>query len=353
MKSIVLLRVLAVACAVGALASCGGGKGEATPTEAAAPVRVEPAAAVRRQQTLSAFGTVEISSDHSRTISLPYDSVVVVLRAAAGETVRVGAPIIEVRPTPAAAVEQRRAAEALRFARGDSERVKRLRAQNLATNADLAAVTQALANAQSTVAELGAPSGAHGAQVVAAPIAGLIVTLGAAPGVVIPAGAPIAVVGDAQRLQARLGVEIEELANIRESSSVTLSDLQQRRSARGSVSRILRRIDPTTRLAEVTVTLPAGAGFLPGAAVRAEIAIGAMRDVISIRKAALVYAGDTPSLFVAQGGLARKKTVKVGAEFDDHVEVLSGLEIGAAVIVDGAATLEDGGRVALPAAAKP
>ena len=352
MKSIAVLRVLAAACSIGVLASCGGGKGEATPAEAAAPVRVEPAAAVRRQQTLSAFGAVEISPDHSRTISLPYDSVVVVLRAAAGETVRVGAPILEVRPTPAAAVEQRRAAEALRFARADNERVKRLRAENLATNADLAAATQALANAQSTVAELGAPSGAHGAQVVAAPIAGLIVTLGVAPGVVIPAGAPIAVVGDAQRLQARLGVEIEDLANIREGSSVALSDLQRRRSAPGSVSRVLRRIDPTTRLAEITVTLPPGAAFLPGAPVRAEIAIGPMRDVIVVRKAALVYAGDKPSLFVAQGGIARKKTVTIGAEFDDRVEVLSGLDVGAAVIVDGAATLEDGGRVALPAAAK-
>lgn len=353
MKAIARLRVVAAAFGFAALSSCGPAPSSTVPAQASTPVRVEQAAASNRQQMLSAFGTIEISPDHSRTVSLPYDSIVMAVRAAAGQTVRAGAPILEVRPAPAAALEQRRAAEALRFARSDNERILRLRAQNLATNADLAAARQALANAEAAISELGAPLGTGRSQLVVAPIAGLIVTLDAVPGGVIPAGTPLARIGDAQQLQARLGVEIEDLSNIREGATTKLSDLQNTLAVQGRVSRVLRRVDPTTRLAEVTVALPVGATLLPGAPVRAEIAIGAVREVITTPRSALVYAGEMASVFVMEGAVARRKAVTLGAEFDDRIEVLSGIEIGASVIVDGAATLEDGARVAVQTAAQP
>ncbi len=335
------------------LSSCGQTPSNTAPDLASAPVRIERAAVLTRQQTLAAFGTIEISPDHSRTVVLPYECIVVAVRAAAGQTVRAGAPVLEVRPAPAAALEQRRAAEALRFARSDSERIQRLRAQNLATNADQAAASQALANAEAAIAELGAPVGAGRSQLVVAPIAGLIVSLDAVPGGVIPAGAPLARIGDAQQLQARLGVEIDDLARVREGATTMLADLQNTLSVQGRVTRVLRRVDPTTRLAEVTVALPVGAAFLPGAPVRADISIGATREVITTPRSALVYAGETASVFVMEGAVARRKTVNLGAEFDDRVEIVSGVNVGASVIVEGAATLEDGARVAVQTTAQP
>ena len=353
MKRIMLLGASVAVGLLCTLSGCGAPAGDPTPPQAAASVRVEQAVKTSRQQTLSVFGTIEISPDHSRTISLPYDSVVVALRAAAGQTVRAGAPILEIRPAPAAALDQRRAAEALRFARAESARVQRLRAVNLATNADLATATQALADAESAVAELGAPLSARRSRSIVAPIAGLIVTLDAAPGVIITAGAPLFRVGDPSYLQARLGVEIENLADLREGAAASVADLQGRQTADGRVTRILRRVDPNTRLAELTVGLPATAGFLPGAPIRAHIAIGEMRDVITIPKSALVYAGASPSVFVVAGGVAHRRSVTLGAEFDDRVEVLSGLDNGAPVIIEGNATLDDGAHVAVQAATRP
>ena len=342
-------RAWVIAGALSLLPGCGAAPADPNAAPAVAPVSVESAAILTRQQTLSAFGTIEIAADHSRTLTLPYDCVVIALRAAPGQTLRAGAPILEVRPAPAAALEQRRAAEALRFARGDMARIQRLRTQSLATNADLAGATQALAVAEAQVSELGA----GGARVVVAPIAGLVLALGAEPGAVIAAGTPLARVGDAHLLQARLGVEIEDLSNVREGAATTVTDLQRRQSAEGRVVRILRRVDPTTRLAEVTATLPPNAQCLPGAPVRAQIAIGAMRGVITISRAALVYVGDAPSVFVEKAGVARRTSVTVGAEFADRIEVLTGLDAGAHVIVDGAATLEDGAHVSIHATTRP
>lgn len=342
-----------MAIAVGSLAllpSCAPAQTEADPAVVAAPVRVAHAKAALRQKSLSAFGTIEISPDHSRTISLPFDCVVTVVRAAAGQTVPAGAPMFEVRHTPAAALEQRRAAEALRFARSEIDRIRRLRLQNLATNGDVATAEQALVNAEASVSALGAPDGSTGSQPVITPIAGIVVSLDVEAGAVVLAGAPMARVGDAQRLQARMGVEVDSIADVREGAEVSVSDLQHRQSVTGRVTRVLRRVDPTTRLAEVTASLPSNAGFLPGVPVRSQITIGESRQVLSVPRSALVYSGDKPSVFVVQADKAKRREVTLGAELDDQVEIISGIDAGATVVIDGAANLEDGVRVAVQTA---
>lgn len=335
--------VIAIATAI-ALSACGPPAQDAAPA-AAAPVRVETTAASQRQERLSAFGEIEISPDHSRTISLSYDAIVVILRAAPGQTLPSGAPLLEVRPTPAVVLEQRRALEELRFARADHDRVVRLRGQSLATNAELAAAQQALANAEAAVNDLGARIGQGGVRVIRAPIAGLVEAIDVEAGAVVNAGTPLARVGDAQSLQARFGVEIEDLGAIAQNASTIVRDLRGEVSAEGRVSRVLRRIDPATRLAEVTVALPANASFLPGTPVRGEIAIGAPREVITLPRGAIVYDGETASVFLVQGTSAHKIEVRTGAEFGDRIEITSGLEIGQVVIVEGGATLEDGAAV--------
>lgn len=346
------MTVITIALAVGALGACAP-PAQNAPAAAAAPVRVETAAASLRQQRLSAFGEIEISPDHSRTISLSYDAVMVALRAAPGQTVPRGAPLLEVRPTPTVVLEQRRAMEELRFARADHDRVTRLRGQNLATNAELAAAQQALANAEATANDLGARIGSGGVRIIRAPIAGLVEAIDVQAGAIINAGAPLARVGDAQSLQARFGVEIEDLSSIAQGASTIVRDLRGDVSTEGGVSRVLRRIDPATRLAEVTVALPINASFLPGTPVRGEIAVGAPREVITLPRVAIVYDGETASVFVVQGTSAHKIEVRTGAEFGDRIEVTSGLEIGQAVIVEGGATLEDGAAIAVQQSGAP
>lgn len=335
------------------LGACGPAAREAPAAAAGAPVRVERAAASERQERLAAFGTIEISPDHSRTISLSYDAVIVALRAAPGQAVASGAALIEVRPTPAVVLEQRRALEALRFARADHARVARLRAQSLATNADLAAAEQALAVAEATANDLDARIGAGGVRVIRAPIAGLVEALDVEAGAIVPAGALLARVGDAQSLQARFGVEIEDLAAIAPGASTIVEDLRGEVSVEGRVARVLRRIDPTTRLAEATVTLPAEASFLPGAPVRGQIAIGSPRNVITVPRAAIIYDGENASVFLAEQNAARRVAVRTGVEFGDRIEIVSGLELGQQVIVDGGASLADGAAVAIETQAAP
>lgn len=349
-----MLRVLS-SCILGTallLAACSPAPADAPAEPVITPVKIETAASEGRQEALSAFGTVEVSPDHIRTLTVPYDSVVVALRVAPGQAVVAGAPIMDVRPAPSVLLEQRRAQDALTFAEQDYARVSRLREQNLATNADLTVAGQALANARSSARDLAERIGAGHVRTIAAPIAGIVESVGADAGTVVPSGSPLGRVGDTVHLQVRLGMEIEDLVRISEGAPTAISGLKGGMAEEGKVTRILRRVDPNTRLAEVTVALAPGSSLIPGEAVRGEVAVGPPRSVITLSRACLVYDGDKASVFVVRDGRASIQAIVTGAEFADRIEVLSGLEAGVAVVAEGVANLENGARVSVEAAAR-
>ena len=310
------------------------------------PVRVEIAAAMPRQEQLSAFGEVEISPDHSRSLTLTFDAIILAVRAAPGETVAKGAALLEIRPAPTVALDLRRAQDALQFAQREFDRVRRLRTQNLATNAELDAAEQSLATAKSVAQDLSVRIAGGGLRTIAAPSAGIVESIGVEPGASAPAGMELARVGDSRNLQARLGVEVEDIDRIAVGAEVTVTALSGDGVSRGTVSRVLRRVDPATRLAEVTVAFEPGATFLPGAPVRAAVAVGGIRELLTLPRSAVIYDGQDTSVFLAEKGLAKRVPVAVGAEFEDRVEILSGLALGASVVIDGNANIEDGARLA-------
>lgn len=310
------------------------------------PVRVEIAVAAPRQEQLSAFGEVEISPDHSRSLTLTFDAIIVAVRAAPGETVARGAALLEIKPAPTVSLDLRRAQEALQFAQREFDRVQRLRAQNLATNAELDAAEQSLATARAVAQDLSARIAGGGVRTIEAPSAGIVESISVEPGASAPAGTELARVGDSRNLQARFGVEVEDIDRIAVGAEATVTALSGIGVSRGKVLRVLRRVDPATRLAQVTVAFEPGSIFLPGAPVRAAVAVGVTRDLVTLPRSAVIYDGQDTSIFVADKGQAKRISVTVGAEFGDRVEILSGLAPGASVVIDGNANIEDGVRLA-------
>jgi HlyD family secretion protein len=64
-----------------------------------------------------------------------------------------------------------------------------------------------------------------------------------------------------------------------------------------------------------------------------------------VPKAALRKVNGADVVFVVKGEVAERRAVKVGLTEGDQVEVVSGLQVGERVIVEGPATLADGSRV--------
>lgn len=129
----------------------------------------------------------------------------------------------------------------------------------------------------------------------------------------------------------------------------------------GVVSRKSPRLDPTTGLGEVVISLTdAGSPINQGALLQARINLETREDVIVIPRSALIERVDTYiepetgtielersySVFVTQGdSIAVNRELELGIEQGDRIEVLDGLSSGDGLIITGQNNLEDGGRI--------
>jgi len=347
MKSIHLPPwLLAPLCLLAACAKTDG-DGDVKPV---ASVTTAVAATGAAAQTVVAYGAAEFSPDSERSLTAPVEASLERVLAPAGSKVAAGQAVALLRLTPASALELGKAKSDAAAADAARARAERLRTAGLAGDADVETAKAAALAADAAAASLGARSA--GALALRAPRAGVVETLAIEAGGVAAQGAVVAKVGDLAGLRIRLGVDPGKAAGLRNGLKVRLSTLSGGAAREGVVTAVDPRLDPQTRLIAVYAAAPAGT-FSPGEPVEGQIVLGERAGAILIPRAALVYDGDQPYIFIARGGAGHRRNVTLGVEAGDRVEITAGLAQGERVVVDGAAALEDGMaiREAAPAGA--
>ncbi|NQT34377.1 efflux RND transporter periplasmic adaptor subunit [bacterium] len=110
--------------------------------------------------------------------------------------------------------------------------------------------------------------------------------------------------------------------------------------------RISPIVDPSYGKVKVTFEIPNQDGRLkPGQFVELSLTLETHRNVRLIPKKAVVYEAGIPVVFINQDSLAFRRTIDIGLQTGDIVEILSGIDLGAGVIVDGQSTLRDSSLV--------
>jgi RND family efflux transporter MFP subunit len=92
---------------------------------------------------------------------------------------------------------------------------------------------------------------------------------------------------------------------------------------------------------EVTVDNP-DLTLRPGTFGEVAIEVESRENALVVPQMAVI---DRGFVYVAQGGKAVKKAVRLGLQTSDSVEILSGLQEGESVIVEGNFSLEDGAPI--------
>ncbi|MCG2587030.1 efflux RND transporter periplasmic adaptor subunit [Rhodohalobacter sulfatireducens] len=131
--------------------------------------------------------------------------------------------------------------------------------------------------------------------------------------------------------------------------------------AEGVVSMKSPRLDPTTGLGEVVISLTnTSSSVYQGALVQARINLQTKENVVVIPRSALVEKVETYiepetgtielqrsySAFVTQGDTsAVRRDLELGIEQGDRIEVINGLEPGDQLVVTGQQSLEDGSPI--------
>ncbi|MCB1687706.1 MAG: efflux RND transporter periplasmic adaptor subunit [Halioglobus sp.] len=330
------------------LAGCGGAEPE-TAMEPVALVTLEPVITGDLPVVLQSYGTVEFDPTKMHTLNAEIEARVLEVDAVAGEPVARNQVLVRLAPSSAGDTEVTQARRDANAAAAAAERTQRLRADGLASNADVEAADTAARDLEALAMSLEARSGA--VLSLQAPIDGVVDGLFAATGDLIAPGTPLVRLASAEALQARLGIEVEDAELLRTGLPVHLYSLDNSAAAVDTtLSLIDMRIDPMTRMATALLTIPAGKGFHAGEAVAARIIAGTRQGVLIVPRTA-VFNDETGSyVFSANKDTAVLKRVEVGLTSGEKTEIGTGIAAGDMVVVEGAATLADGMKIRTDAA---
>lgn len=109
----------------------------------------------------------------------------------------------------------------------------------------------------------------------------------------------------------------------------------------GKIAEIAPSADSASRTVRIKVALAPAPGLIPGRFVRLLLPIGES-DLVEVPASALVQRGQLEMVFVVTNHHAQLHLVKSGKTSGDRVNILSGLNPGELVVVEGAGLLRDG-----------
>jgi RND family efflux transporter MFP subunit len=189
---------------------------------------------------------------------------------------------------------------------------------------------------------------------ITAPFAGVITHRYADTGAMIQAGTSsqsqaMPVVRLSQNSMLRLIIQVPEsaVARIHPGAPVDVKVQALGRTFQGKVARFAGKLNPDTRTMETEVDVPnPGLELVPGMYAYASITTDDARGVVIAPIQAIDRKDDrTTAMIVGADGTVQQRTVDVGIEAPDRVEVRRGLAAGDLVIVGGRAQLKPGTRV--------
>ncbi len=106
------------------------------------------------------------------------------------------------------------------------------------------------------------------------------------------------------------------------------------------------QVDLTSRSVRYhAVTANPKALLFPGGFVRVELVVDKKAGQLFVPTEAILPIAKGKKLFVVKNGTAEERIVEAGIRTEDHIQVLSGLEIGDSVVVNGNVQLKNGAAV--------
>jgi RND family efflux transporter MFP subunit len=349
----ILFTLLAVAWSLGC-------EGPDAAEEDAGPLLVEVSPVESGSLTRRLGYVGDIEGEAEIRVYSPIPDRIVKLTAKEGDRVRAGQVLATVRSgmlrqgvkQASSGVD---AAAAQRAALADQlARMRKLESSGAVTNSQLLAVESQFAAAEAQVQQLQAMLGQarqrRGDAVIKAPIDGVIGQVFMKVGDMAVPQIPICTVVDMDMVRIKVRVPEADLPLLAPGLAVRLEvAVTDGAPIPGSVARVSPVLDRLSRTATMEVDLQNPKHSLkPGMLARIQVEVERRENVVIAPKDALTVtaerkgAANVYRAMVAQGSTARERSVLLGLEDGDRVEVVEGLEVGDRLIVKGQHLLADG-----------
>jgi len=235
-------------------------------------------------------------------------------------------------------------------AKAQLDRMKTLYAQDAVSKQEMENATRtykvAEANRKAVLAQLSYT-------VVKAPFDGMITEKKVEAGELASPGQPLLKMEDSRQLRLEATVAEGDLKSVSLGDKIPiLIDALGVQTLRGIVSQILPAGDPQTHTFTVKVNLPITPGLKSGMFGRLQLDKGVTQTML-VPASAIVERGELTSVFVVGSDMiGRMRWVKVGRRLDTKIEILSGVNVGERVLLEGARGV-DGAAVQIVDAVAP
>jgi RND family efflux transporter MFP subunit len=326
-----------------ALAACSGSSGEdSAATAPVALVSLGKAATGDIAQSVTLYGEIERGGESQIVLAAPVEASVLSIDAPAGSAVQAGQVIARLRPSPASLAQFRAASADATAANQALARAQRLRADGLASDADVEAARSRAASSSALMASF---SERNSSLTLRAPHAGFVDSIGASAGDLVQPGAAIATLSRSGAVKARFGVDPALARGLGPGSPIEIHPGDGSPTFMARIASVSPVAHAQTRLASILVDIPAQQGLAAGQPLSAKVVTRASQASVTVPYAALLDDGGQPYVFVVSGGVAHRRDVQVGASDGTNAAILKGVADGDMVVTQGATGVEDGMKV--------
>jgi HlyD family secretion protein len=189
-----------------------------------------------------------------------------------------------------------------------------------------------------------------GNTIITSPVNGFVARRAVDPGAFVSNNQPVADVVDITTVRLVANVVEKDLKQMQSGNATRVQvDAYPGETFKGRIARVSPVLDPATRTAPIEVEIPNPEFRLkPGMYARVGITTDVKKDALVVPVNAVIDLGGRRGVFQPQNESAIFRSVQVGTEQRDVIEILGGIVEGDMVITTGAGALRDGDRILLP-----
>jgi membrane fusion protein (multidrug efflux system) len=185
--------------------------------------------------------------------------------------------------------------------------------------------------------------------IITSPVNGFVARRAVDPGAFVSQNQQVADVVDITTVRLVANVVEKDLKELHAGNTTRVQvDAYPGETFMGRIARVSPVLDPATRTAPIEVEIPNSEFRLkPGMYARVGITTDIKKDALVVPVNAVVDLGGRRGVFQPRNESAIFRSVQVGTEQREYVEILGGLTEGDTVITTGAGALRDGDRITL------
>lgn len=183
---------------------------------------------------------------------------------------------------------------------------------------------------------------------VRAPISGTVTQRYADVGATVGPSVPLLEIAETAALEIRTNVAERFISLVREGQeAVVFLEAYPAGRFEARVTELSPVVDPATRTMGVTLEfVRRDSRIKAGMFVEIRLVTRVRTDIVKVQSDAVVRRFDTPYLFVVtDGNTVEQREVELGISIGNQVEIISGVEAGEQVVIQGQSLLDDGASV--------